>query len=104
MFNLLQKLAAIRTAKKMSQSRLSDLSGLSRMTIVRTELAQIDPRLSTVIVMARALGLDLMLVPKELTVPLEEFIQAGGKYLGQPQGIDAPLSIVDSLRSGKVST
>ena len=38
-----------------------------------------------------------MLVPSELTQPLSEFIQAGGKYFGQAQGIDAPRSIVDTL-------
>ncbi len=97
MSTLIQQLVAIREAQKLTQSALSDLSGLSRMTIVRIEHAQIDPRLSSVLVMARALGLDLVLVPKELKQPLEEFIQAGGKYLGQAQGIDAPRSIVDSL-------
>jgi len=71
------------------------------MTVARTEHEKIDPRLSTVLVMARALGLDLMLVPKELKQPLEEFIQAGGKYLGQAPGIEAPLSIVDSLLQDK---
>ena len=71
------------------------------MTVARTELGKIDPRLSTILVMARALGLDFMLVPKELKQALEEFIQSGGKYVGQAPGIEAPLSIVDTLLSKK---
>ncbi|PXX41475.1 helix-turn-helix domain-containing protein [Undibacterium pigrum] len=97
MINIVEQLNAMREASKQSQSELAERAGLSRMTVVRTEHGQIDPRLSTIQVMARALGLELMLVPQELTGPLLSFIQAGGKYLGQEQGIDAPLSVVDSL-------
>ncbi|MFZ6653891.1 helix-turn-helix domain-containing protein [Undibacterium sp. TJN19] len=97
MNNITRQMTALREASKQSQADLAELAGLSRMTVVRTEHGQIDPRLSTIQVMARALGLELMLVPQELTAPLTSFIQAGGKYLGQDQGIDAPLSVVDSL-------
>lgn len=97
MNTLVQQLIALREEQQITQAALSERSGLSRMTIVRTEKGQIDPRLSTILVMARALGLELMLVPSELTQPLSEFIQAGGKYFGQAQGIDAPRSIVDTL-------
>lgn len=97
MINLVQQLVLAREAKKFTQTTLSQESGLSRMTVVRTELEQIDPRLSTILLMARSLGLDLVLVPKELKQSLEQFIQSGGKYVGQAPGIDAPLSIVDTL-------
>lgn len=97
MIKLIQKLAKIRGQQGISQATLAAKAGLSRLTVVRTENEQIDPRLSTVLVLARALGFNLMLVPKELSEPLEQFIRSGGKYLGQPQGIDAPKSIVDML-------
>ena len=97
MINLVQQLVLAREAKKFTQTTLAQESGLSRMTVVRTELEQIDPRLSTILLMARSLGLDLVLVPKELKQSLEQFIQSGGKYVGQAPGIDAPLSIVDTL-------
>ena len=44
-----------------------------------------------------ALGLDIIAVPSSLRPSLQAFIQAGGKFLGQPQGVDAPPSVVDSL-------
>lgn len=97
MSRLIQQLINAREAKHLSQTAFAEKAGLNRMTVARTELEKIDPRLSTVLVMARALGLDLMLVPKELTKPLEEFIQSGGKYVGQDAGIEAPRSIVDVL-------
>ena len=99
MSTIVQQLIKVRESKQLSQTAFADKAGLSRMTIVRTEHGQIDPRLSTILVMARALGLDLMLVPKELKQPLEEFIQSGGRYVGQAPGIEAPRSIVDSLLS-----
>jgi DNA-binding XRE family transcriptional regulator len=99
MNNLIQQLVSVREVQNISQTQLADTSGLSRMTIVRVEHEKIDPRLSTIQVMARAMGLELILVPKELTEPLQDFIRSGGKYFGQPQGIDAPLSIVDSLKA-----
>lgn len=104
MISLIKQLAIAREANKLSQTQLAEASGLSRMTIVRIEHEQIDPRLSTIQVMARALGLELMLVPKELKEPLQDFIRSGGKYLGQPQGVAAPLSIVDRLKSKKNPT
>ena len=99
MSTIVHQLTKIRESKQLSQLALADKAGLSRMTVARTELGKIDPRLSSILVMARALGLDLMLVPKELKQPLEEFIQSGGRYVGQAPGIEAPRSIVDSLLS-----
>ena len=67
------------------------------MTVQRTETGKIAPRLSTVLVLARALGMDLMLVPKSLRPDLENFVRSGGRFLGQPSGIAAPPSLVDKL-------
>ena len=71
--------------------------GLSRMTVQRTEAGKIDPRLSTLLVLARALDMDLMLVPTSLRSDLENFVRSGGQFLGQPSGISAPTSLVDEL-------
>lgn len=67
------------------------------MTVQRIEAGKIDPRLSTLLVLARTLGLDLMLVPKGLRPELENFVQSGGRLLGQPSGVGAPPSLVDVL-------
>jgi hypothetical protein len=67
------------------------------MTVQRTESGQIDPRLSTLTELARALGLELMTVPSALRPVLEDFVRSGGRVLGQPAGIGAPPSIVETL-------
>ena len=43
------------------------------------------------------LDMDLIAVPTALRTQLQAFIQSGGKFLAQPQGADAPPSIVDKL-------
>ena len=78
-------------------TQLAESAGLSRMTVQRTEGGDLDPRYSTLAEMARVLGLDIIAVPSSLRPSLEAFIQAGGKFLAQPQGVDAPPSVVDSL-------
>ena len=97
MTSLIDTLALTRKAARLTQAELAERAGLSRMTVQRTEGGDLDPRYSTLAEMARVLGLDIIAVPSSLRPSLEAFIQAGGKFLGQPQGVDAPPSVVDSL-------
>jgi len=94
---IIQSLVQARKAIGWTQETLAERAGLSRMTVQRTESGQIDPRLSTLLEMARALGLELMPVPAELRPQLEAFVRAGGRLLGQPAGVDAPPSIAQTL-------
>ena len=94
---LIQELEAARKAHDMSQEQLAVSAGLSRMTIQRTEAGQIDPRLSSVAAIAKTLGMDVMLVPTALRPELESFVRSGGRFLGQPAGSGAPLSIAQTL-------
>ena len=94
---LIQELEAARKANDMSQEQLAQSAGLSRMTVQRTEAGQIDPRLSSVDAIAKTLGMDLMLVPTALRLELESFVRSGGRFLGQPAGSGAPLSIVQTF-------
>ncbi len=93
---LIDSLAAARKAQNMTQAQLATQAGLSRMAVQRTETGDVDPRYSTVVEMARVLGLQLMAVPAELVPALHAFVQSGGKYLGQPAGADAPPSVVEA--------
>jgi transcriptional regulator with XRE-family HTH domain len=97
MSKLLTELAVIRRAAGLTHEALADRAGLSRMTIQRTEAGKIDPRLSTLEVMARALGMDIILVPTALRPDLEDFVRSGGRFLGQAAGVGAPPSLVDAL-------
>ena len=97
MSNILGELHHARKASGLTHDMLAQRAGVSRMTVQRTEAGKIDPRLSTLLVLARALGMDLMLVPKSLRPDLENFVRSGGRFLGQPSGIGAPQSLVDEL-------
>ena len=97
MSNLIHQLEAMRKAAKLSQDDLATRAGLSRMTVQRAEAGQIDPRLSSVLAIAKSLSVELMLVPTALRDELESFVRSGGRFLGQPAGAGAPLSIVQTL-------
>jgi transcriptional regulator with XRE-family HTH domain len=103
--DVLNELQRVRKASGLTHQLLAQRAGVSRMTVQRTEAGKIDPRLSTLLVLARALGMDLMLVPKALRPELENFVQSGGRFLGQPPGVGAPPSLIDELlRSEEPST
>lgn len=94
---LIAELEAARKAANMTQEQLATRSGLSRMTVQRTEAGHIDPRLSSVAAIAKTLGMEVMLVPAGLRPELESFVRSGGRFLGQPAGSGAPLSIAQTL-------
>lgn len=104
MINLTHELENARKAARLSQDELAERAGLSRMTVQRTESGQVDPRISSLLVMARALGMDLMLVPLALRPELESFVRSGGRFLGQAAGAGAPPSIAETLAPWPVST
>lgn len=95
--DLIPALVQARKARGMTQAQLAEQAGLSRMAVQRTETGDVDPRFSTLQEMARVLDLELIAVPAALRAELLAFIQSGGRYLAQPQGADAPPSIVQSL-------
>ena len=97
MSNLIQQLEVMRKAANLTQDDLAANAGLSRMTVQRAEAGQIDPRLSSVLAIAKTLNVELMLVPTALRDELESFVRSGGRFLGQPPGADAPLSIVQTM-------
>ncbi|MBK6692251.1 MAG: helix-turn-helix domain-containing protein [Myxococcales bacterium] len=86
-----------RRGARLSQQALASRAGLSRMTVQKLEAGDIDPRLSTLTVVMRVLGLEVVLVPSDLTPAVETFLRAGGRLVAQPPGTDAPLSIVEWL-------
>lgn len=61
--NIIQILEQARKTQGLTQEDLAKRAGTSRITVGRVE-AGFDPRLSTIYEMARAMGLELTLVPK----------------------------------------
>jgi transcriptional regulator with XRE-family HTH domain len=96
-FEAAEALKNARLAAKLSQGELAARAGLSRMTVQKIEAGAIDPRVSTLLVLMRALGLELVPVPTVLRATVEDFLRAGGRVVGQPAGTTAPASIVDVI-------
>ncbi len=86
-----------RRAAGLSQGELAARAGLARMTVQKLEAGAIDPRLSTVEVLFRVLGLTVVPVPTELKPAVDEFLRSGGRVVAQPPGVGAPASIVDVI-------
>lgn len=100
--SIVEALERARAARGWTQEELAARAGTSRMTVGRIE-AGFDPKLATVYELARALGLELALVPKELASEVQAFIRSGGRVLGQPSGAAAPPSVVELAAVGKGS-
>ncbi|RYG14671.1 MAG: helix-turn-helix domain-containing protein [Burkholderiales bacterium] len=96
MNSIIQELESSRKAAQLTQAELAQRSGVNRMTVGRIE-AGLDPRLSTVQELARAMGMDIMLVPSNLRAEVEDFVMSGGKLVAQPPGAGAPRSVVDLI-------
>jgi transcriptional regulator with XRE-family HTH domain len=91
---IIDALETAREAQGVTQAELASRAGTSRVTVGRIE-AGFDPKLSTFYELARALGLELTLVPKSLAGEVQAFLRSGGRSLAQPVGASAPPSVVD---------
>jgi len=91
--SIIDTLESARKAQGLTQEELALRAGTSRVTVGRVE-SGFDPKLATVHELARALGLELLLVPKVLAGEVQAFIQSGGRVLAQPSGAGAPDSVV----------
>jgi len=94
---LSDQLMRARGAADMSQADLARKARVSRRSIADIEAGRVDPKIDTLLSISRALGMEAMLVPTWLRQDVENFIRSGGRIIGQPPGVDAPLSIVDEL-------
>ena len=68
------------------------------MSVQRAEAGQIDPRLLSILAIAKTLKVELMLVPAMLKAELESFVRSGGRFLGQTPGAGELLSIAQKLK------
>jgi len=97
MKTIVEDLVSARKARGWTQAQLAERTMLSRATVQKVETDKTDPHFSTLYEMSRAMGMELMVVPSALREELEMFVRAGGKWLGHPPGVSAPLSIVDEI-------
>lgn len=78
--HLTESLRQARIARKLSQRDLSRLAGVPQSHISRIESNQVDLRLSSLIAIANALGLEMALVPRK-AMPAVRLIV---RRMGQP--------------------
>jgi len=70
------QLKAAREAAGLNQRALAAMTGLQQGQLSRIETGAVDPRLSSVIEMARALELELVLVPRRALLAVQAMLSS----------------------------
>src|SRR5689334_14063329 len=73
-----QQLREARRQTKLTQDQLAMRAGLSRVNYRAIETGTTAPRASTLINIARALGMEMMLNPKEMVPAVQAMLRSGG--------------------------
>lgn len=60
----------------MSQDEVAGLAGITQTTLSTLERGLVDPRLSSLLGAARAVGMDVRLVPRELVPRVDDLLRA----------------------------
>jgi len=87
--NITEKLKATREARGLSQRELSQLAGVPQSHISKIENGSVDLRVSSLIELSRALGLELTLVPRN-TLSAVNTIVRGSEDSSQKPGRSTP--------------
>ncbi|MBW2592065.1 MAG: helix-turn-helix transcriptional regulator [Deltaproteobacteria bacterium] len=77
MNSILKQIKIARQEKGLKQSEFGNKLGLPQSHISRIERGETDPRLSTVIDMARIVDRELILVPRRLAPAIRPMIEGG---------------------------
>ncbi len=73
---IIESLREMRIYKKLSQRTLSDRSGVPQSHISKIEAGCVDLRVSSLIALARALDLELILIPKRSMPAIKSMIRS----------------------------
>lgn len=87
----LAHLAARRQLLGFSQDDVARLTGLTQATLSRMERGVGDPRLSSIQETARALGMDLRLVPRELLPYVDDLLRSAASGSSEAGAEERPL-------------
>jgi HTH-type transcriptional regulator / antitoxin HipB len=74
MNDIIKTLVLARKQKGLSQAALGQKLGMPQSHISKIEKGDVDLRLSSLIDMARLLGLEMVLIPKELVTPIRSLM------------------------------
>jgi transcriptional regulator with XRE-family HTH domain len=87
--NITEKLKAAREARGLSQRELGQLAGVPQSHISKIESGSVDLRVSSLIELSRALGLELKLIPRN-TLPAVNTIVRGSEGNTKKLGRSTP--------------
>jgi transcriptional regulator with XRE-family HTH domain len=82
---IVTELATARRETRLTQRALGKKIGLAQSHISKIERGTVDPQLSNLLEIARALGLELMLVPKRLVPAVRALTRPAGREIGVGQ-------------------
>lgn len=82
---LAESLKQARDDKKLSQRSLSRRTGVTQAKISQIEHATVDPQVSTLIKLARALDLEIMLVPRTHLTSITSLIRHDTSMADEPK-------------------
>ncbi|MDE2203161.1 MAG: helix-turn-helix transcriptional regulator [Burkholderiaceae bacterium] len=92
-----KQLHSLRKSRKLKQEDVAKMAGISREAYLRAESGRADPRLSTLMAVAGALGLEVVLAPREAVAEIERVIAS---HPTQPLAATAPGA--ESAQSGSM--
>lgn len=69
-----KQLHSLRKSRKLKQEDVAKMAGISREAYLRAESGRADPRLSTLMAVAGALGLEVVLAPRDAVAEIERVI------------------------------
>lgn len=81
--HIADRLREARQAKNLSQRELSQLAGLPQAQISRIEANAVDLRLSSLVAIAHALDLELMLVPRKAAPAVKSLVGHAARPPGE---------------------
>ncbi|MHA6846227.1 helix-turn-helix domain-containing protein [Ralstonia syzygii] len=102
-----KQLHSLRKSRKLKQEDVAKMAGISREAYLRAESGRADPRLSTLMAVAGALGLEVVLAPREAVAEIERVIAShptqplpGGGSPGGEAGREGQSGSVGGSSSG----
>lgn len=79
MTNIVEQLKSVRHQQGMTQAELGEKLGLPQSHVSKIEQGANDPRLSTVVEMARVLDQELVLIPRQMVSAVRAFLIGEGE-------------------------
>jgi len=95
--HIIDKLKAERKAKGLSQRNLSKLAGVPQSHISKIESGAVDLRLSSLIQLARALNLEMVLVPRKVLPAVKSIVRSSARNTPAHASMDIPA--IETIRS-----